>query len=64
MDFILEIIFLKKMGGVQRINFNEYADIGNHWIALYVSMEVNCFDSFKVEHVPKEIKKKILDRKT
>ena len=49
--------FPKKIkGGVQKISFNEYADIGNHWIALYVSMEVNCFDSFKVEHVPIEKK--------
>ena len=34
------------------------ADVGTHWIALYVkNNEVIYFDSFAVEHVPKEIKK-------
>ena len=32
--------------------------MGTHWIALYVNSEnVTYFDSFGVEHVPKEIKK-------
>ena len=32
--------------------------IGTHWIALYVnSNNIIYFDSFKVEHIPKEIKK-------
>ena len=36
----------------------EYADVGTHWIALCVKNdEVIYFDSFGVEHVPKEIKK-------
>ena len=40
------------------INFNEYAYVGTHWIAFYVkNNEVIYFDSFGVEHVPKEIKK-------
>ena len=40
------------------INFDEYADEVTHWIALYVkNNEVIYFDSFAVEHVPKEIKK-------
>ena len=39
-------------------NLNEYADAGTHWIALYVNKnEITYFDSFSVEHVPKEIKK-------
>ena len=34
------------------------ADVGTHWIALYVKNNaVIYFDSFAVEHVPKEIKK-------
>ena len=34
--------------------------MGTHWIALYVIAEnVTCFDSFGVEHIPKEIKKLI-----
>ena len=39
-------------------NVDEYADVGTHWIALYVkNNEVIYFDSFNVEHVPKEIKR-------
>ena len=38
-------------------------DIGTHWIALYVNNEaVTCFDSFGIEHVPKEVKKFIGNR--
>ena len=37
-------------------NLDEYESIGNHWIALYVNSEnVTYFDSFGVEHIPKEI---------
>ena len=40
------------------INLDEYADVGTHWIALYVkNNEVIYFDSFGVEHVPREIKR-------
>ena len=40
------------------INLDEYSDIGTHWIALYVNKKtVTYFDSFGVEHIPKEIKK-------
>ena len=42
------------------IILDEYADVATHWIALYVkSIETIYFDSFGVEHVPKEIKKLI-----
>ena len=38
------------------ISLNEYADVGTHWIALFCNRNtVNCFDSFGVEHVLKEI---------
>ena len=44
--------------GAYVINLDEYSDIGTHWIALYVSNKtVTYFDSFGVEHNPKEIKK-------
>ena len=40
------------------INFDEYADVDTHWIVAHVkNNEVIYFDSFGVEHVPKEIKK-------
>ena len=39
------------------INLDEYSDTGIHWIALYVlNNDVTYFDSFRVEHIPKEIK--------
>ena len=39
------------------INLGEYPDIGTHRVALYVSNNnVTYFDSFGVEHIPKEIK--------
>ena len=40
------------------INLDEYADVGTHWIALYVkNNEITYFDSFGVEHVSKKIRK-------
>ena len=40
------------------INLDEYSDIGTHWVALHVQNNNNViyFDSFGVEHIPKEIK--------
>ena len=44
--------------GAYVISLDEYSDIGTHWIALYVNNRtVTYFDSFGVEHIPKEIKK-------
>ena len=44
--------------GAYVINLDEYSDIGTHWIALYVNAKtVTYFDSFGVEHIPKEIKR-------
>ena len=43
--------------GAYVINLDEYADVGTHWIILYVkNNEVIYFDSVGVERVPKEIK--------
>ena len=45
------------------INLDEYYDIGAHWIALYVNNEtVTYFNSFGIEHIPKEVKKFIGSR--
>ena len=42
--------------GAYGINLDEYELIGAHWIALYVnSNNIVCFDSFGVEHIPREI---------
>ena len=43
--------------GAYVINLDEYSDIGTQWIALYLqNTDVTYFDSFRVEHIPKEIK--------
>ena len=45
------------------INLDEYSDIGTHWVSLYMdSNGVTHFDSFGVEHIPKEIKKFIYSK--
>ena len=50
--------------GAYVINLDEYSNIGNHWIALNVNAKtVTYFDSFGVEHIPKEIKKFINNKK-
>ena len=44
--------------GAYIINLDEYHDIETHWVALYVNNKtVTYFDSFGVEHIPKEIMK-------
>ena len=47
----------KRKDGEYVINLNEYESIGTHWIALYVrtSSDAIYFDSFGVQHIPKEI---------
>ena len=47
--------------GAYVIKLDEYHDIGTHWVALYVNNKiVTYFDSFRVEHIPKEIIKFIV----
>ena len=49
--------------GAYVINLDEYSDIGTHWVALHVNNNnVTYFDSFGVEHIPKEIKTFISDK--
>ena len=44
--------------GAYVINLDKYSDIGTHWVALYVNNKtVTYFDSFGVDHIPKEIEK-------
>ena len=44
--------------GAYVINLDEYRDIGTHWVALCVNNKtIIYFDSFGVEHIPKEIMK-------
>ena len=56
MEFLVEIIY-----GAYVINLDEYHDIGTHWVAFYVNNKVAIyFDSFGVEHIPKESMKFIV----
>ena len=55
--------FAKIKDGAYVINLDEFKSIGTHWTALYVngnnkrtSYDAIDFDSFGVEHIPKEIK--------
>ena len=44
--------------GAYVINLDKYENTGTHWISLFVKTnEVIYFDSFGVEHIPKEINK-------
>ena len=59
MMFILEMGFSlpKLKDGAYVINLDEYFDIGTHWVALNVhNDDVTYFDSFRVEHIVKEIR--------
>ena len=65
MSFFQELNYLKKIkDGAYVINLDEYADVGTHWIALFCNgNEVVYFESFGVEHVPKETKELIGNKK-
>ena len=48
----------KIKGGAYVINLDEYSDIGTHWTVLYGNNKtITYFDSFGMEHIPKEVKK-------
>ena len=50
--------------GAYVINLDEYHDIGTHLVALYVNNKtIIYFDSFRVEHIPREIIKLIGNNK-
>ena len=44
--------------GAYKINLDEYEDVGTQWIVLFCTkIEFIYFQSFGVEHVPKETEK-------
>ena len=44
--------------GAYVINLDEYKNTGTHWVALFVKPKYAVyFDSFGIEHIPKEINK-------
>ena len=50
--------------GAYIIDLDGYSDIGTHWVALWVNSDNNVtyFDSFGVEHIPKEVKAFIINK--
>ena len=53
----------KMKDGAYVIHLDEYSDIETHWVALYLqNNNVTYFDSFGVEHIPKEVKKFISNK--
>ena len=58
MVFIQEIILPRIKDGTFVMNLYQLKSTGTHWIALYVIAEnLTYFDSFGVEHIPKEVGK-------
>ena len=56
--------FPKIKDGAYIINLDEYSIIGTNWIALYVkNNDVTYFDTFRAEHIPKEIRT-FIEKKT
>ena len=50
--------------GAYVITLDKHHNIGTHWVVLYVNNKtITYFDSFGVEHVPKEIMKFIVTKK-
>ena len=44
--------------GAHIINLDEYENTGTHWVSLFVKPKYTVyFDSFGIEHIPKEINK-------
>ena len=44
--------------GAYVINLDEYENTGTHWVSLFVKPKYTFyFDSFGIEHIPKEINK-------
>ena len=44
--------------GAYVINLDDYENTGTHWVSLFVKTnEAVYFDSFGIEHIPKEINK-------
>ena len=48
--------------GAYVINLDWYSDIGTHCIALWIDNNATYFNSFGVEHIPREIKRFIGNR--
>ena len=49
--------------GAYVINLNEYENTGTHWVSLFVKPKYTVyFDSFGIEHIPKEINKFICSK--
>ena len=64
LNLMAQEIIIKIKDGALIINLDQYESLGTHQIALYVNAKnVTSFDSFEVEHIPKEIRKFIGNKK-
>ena len=55
---------LQKINPEAYIKLDEYSDIGTHWVFLYVeNNDVTYFNFFRREHIPKEIRTFIGNKK-
>ena len=55
--YLFQAEFTNIKGWAHIINLDEYFNIGTHWVTLYVqNNDFTYFDSFRIEHIPKEIK--------
>ena len=62
--FIRDNLGSAAKNGAYVINLDEYHDIGTHWVVLYVNNKtITYFDSFGVEHIPRQIMKLIARKK-
>ena len=56
-DKITKTKWIFNTTGAYIISLDENSNIGTSWVALYVeNNDVTYFDSFRVEHIPKEIR--------
>ena len=57
MLFIQEMIDQKLKDETYVITLDEYHEISTYWIGNHLKEDaVRCFDSFDVEHIPKELR--------
>ena len=58
MFYTLDYLLNKIKKGAYVINLDEYENTGKHWVSLSVKPKYTVyFDSFGIEHIPKEINK-------
>ena len=53
----------KIKNGAYIVTLDEYHNIGTHWVRFYVNNKAAAyFDSFGIEHIPREIKRAVINK--